>query len=259
MGIRFYRKNRPAPPDMWPISLADLMTTLMCFFVLILAIATIDKQKFQVVSENLADSLGVKPPPAPVQVQAQPPAQAQPQVQAPPGPPAPGEMKASIQPPAPATRSLFSLQADLARMAGGQDQALDVKLRPDSVSVDLKGAIFFLSGQAELTPKAQEILTALARPLIDSGHPLTVEGHTDNLPIHSPVFPSNWELSAARAASVARFLMAQGLPPQRVRVAGLADTRPVAPNTDRGGRDIPENQARNRRVTLIIHPTPGDR
>ena len=129
---------------------------------------------------------------------------------------------------------------------------MEVKLKPDAVTVDLKGAIFFQLGQAELTQKAQEILGRLAGPLKSSGHSLAVEGHTDNLPIHSPVFPSNWELSAARAAAVARYLISQGFPAEKMRVVGLADTRPVAPNTGPDGKDIPENQARNRRVTLLV-------
>ncbi len=236
MAIRNFKKKSHGAPDNWPISLADLMTTLMCFFVLILAIATVDQKKFAVVSENLADSLGVKPQAAP------------------PPPPPKSEVRAEVIPPPPAPpQSLFTLQADLARVTGRKDEAVDVKLRPDAVTVDLKGAIFFQLGQAELTPRAQEILAQLAGPLKASGHPLSVEGHTDNLPISSPAFPSNWELSAARAASVARYLISQGLPKERVRVVGLADTKPVAPNTDPLGRDIPENQARNRRVTLLIH------
>ncbi len=233
MSGRSFRRRPKGAPDNWPISLADLMTTLMCFFVLILAIATIDQKKFAVVSENLADSLGARPQAAP-----------------PPPPPPPSGVRMEAAPPPP--QSLFALQADLAKVTGRKEEAVEVKLKPDAVTVDLKGAIFFQLGQAELTQKAQEILGRLAGPLKSSGHALTVEGHTDNLPIHSPLFPSNWELSAARAAAVARHLISQGFPAEKMRVVGLADTRPVAPNTGPDGKDIPENQARNRRVTLLV-------
>jgi len=73
-----------------------------------------------------------------------------------------------------------------------------------------------------------------------------VEGHTDDLPIHTQRFPSNWELSAARAASVVRFFIQQGIPKERLQAVGLADTQPRAPNTS------PEDRAKNRRVVIQL-------
>ncbi len=81
---------------------------------------------------------------------------------------------------------------------------------------------------------------------------VTIEGHTDDAPISTAQFPSNWELSTARAAAVVRFFVEQGVSAQRLRAAGYADTRPLQPNRDAAGMEIPENQAQNRRVVIVL-------
>ena len=81
---------------------------------------------------------------------------------------------------------------------------------------------------------------------------ITVEGHTDDTPIHTAQFPSNWELSTARAAAVVHFLLDQGIPARKLRAAGYADTFPKLPNRDADGNPIPENQAQNRRVVIKL-------
>jgi chemotaxis protein MotB len=84
------------------------------------------------------------------------------------------------------------------------------------------------------------------------GFRIVVEGHTDNIPIYSRDFPSNWELSAARASTVVRLLESKGLPRTNLRPVGLAETEPISPNTDEQGASIPENQAKNRRIVVKI-------
>ena len=114
---------------------------------------------------------------------------------------------------------------------------------------------FFGSGSAALSDAGATILTKLLGTLLAprfAGYRITVEGHTDDAPISSTLFPSNWELSSARAASVVRFLVEHGIPARRLRAAGYADTRPLAPNRDAAGRPIPENQAKNRRVAVVL-------
>ena len=81
---------------------------------------------------------------------------------------------------------------------------------------------------------------------------VAIEGHTDDSPINTAQFPSNWELSTARAGAVARFCVEQGIPAQRLRAAGYADTRPLQPNRDKDGTALPENQAKNRRVVIEL-------
>ncbi len=106
--------------------------------------------------------------------------------------------------------------------------------------------ILFNSGSAHLKPAFKKILDALSGPLSRLPNLIEVDGHTDSVPIHTLTYPSNWELSAGRAGSVGRYLISQGLPAERLRVAGYADTRPVDLNTTVQGR------ARNRRVEIIV-------
>ncbi|MBT5495044.1 MAG: OmpA family protein [Alphaproteobacteria bacterium] len=83
---------------------------------------------------------------------------------------------------------------------------------------------------------------------------MDVEGHTDDVPIRTARFPSNWELSASRASSVVRYFIEQGIKPSRLKAAGYADTKPKLPNKDIFDEGIPENREKNRRVGLRLHP-----
>jgi len=107
--------------------------------------------------------------------------------------------------------------------------------------------LLFDRGSAELRPAAQEILKQVAEKIRPLNYPVRVEGHTCNLPIHTAQFPSNWELSTARATNVVRYLIAQGgFPAGRLSAAGYADVHPIAPNTTE------ESRMRNRRVDLVV-------
>ena len=119
----------------------------------------------------------------------------------------------------------------------------------------LSSAAFFASATATLSDPGQSILGNLLGRLQSpafAAYRITVEGHTDDAPISSAQFPSNWELSAARAAAVVRFFVEHGVAADRLRAAGYADTRPLAPNRDDAGNPIPENQAKNRRVAIEL-------
>ena len=114
---------------------------------------------------------------------------------------------------------------------------------------------FFSSGQAELSDEGQRILGDLTAKLTSRNYinySITVEGHTDDNPIHTPQFPSNWELSSARASAVVRFFIEHGIDPQRLRAAGYADVFPKVPNRDSHGNALPQNQAQNRRVIIKL-------
>jgi chemotaxis protein MotB len=109
--------------------------------------------------------------------------------------------------------------------------------------------ILFDSGRAEIKPEGRTVLTKVAAQLKkDRRHQIRVEGHTDNIPISTLQFPSNWELSCARAARVLRFLVEQGLPPERLSAVGLGAYRPIEDNGTREGR------ARNRRIEIVLVP-----
>lgn len=131
-----------------------------------------------------------------------------------------------------------------------------IERRGDRITtLQMSSAAFFDSGSAALNKSGRGILKDVAVNIKSDkyrGYEVTVEGHTDDGPIRTLQFPSNWELSTARAAAVVHFLLQQGIAAQRLRAAGYADTFPVAPNRDANGKTIPENQARNRRVVIKL-------
>jgi chemotaxis protein MotB len=107
--------------------------------------------------------------------------------------------------------------------------------------------LLFDSGSATLQPGADSLLDQVAQLLnLDKSHPITVEGHTDNQPIHNPQFPSNWELSTARATNVVRYLITRDVGAYRLGAVGYADLHPIASNATAAGR------AENRRVEIVL-------
>jgi chemotaxis protein MotB len=119
----------------------------------------------------------------------------------------------------------------------------------DGLVVSLREAGFFASGSATPKPEALRTLQTIATVLSRTRYDLRVEGHTDNIPIHNAQFDSNWELSTARATTIARLLLGMNaIRADRLSAAGYAEYHPVAPN------DSPDARARNRRVDLIVLP-----
>ncbi len=105
----------------------------------------------------------------------------------------------------------------------------------------------FDSGKADIYPEAKEVIKNIAALLVDEPNRISIEGHTDNTPINTPEFPSNWELSTKRATNVLKYLLEElKFDPKRLTAAGFGEWHPVAPN------DTPENKAKNRRVDLIV-------
>ena len=124
---------------------------------------------------------------------------------------------------------------------------IDVVSTAAEVNLVIKDDVLFAEGSTELTALGRSVLDAIAGMLKQNDYPVSVEGHTDNVPIHTTQFPSNWELSSFRATNVARYFIQSGVATQRLRAIGYADTRPIADNESESGR------ARNRRVSLVIH------
>lgn len=148
-----------------------------------------------------------------------------------------------------ATRTSRELAALLAREGLGRDAVVE---RVDRhVVVRLGDNILFALGQADLRPEGAALMARLAPSLARLNSFIRVEGHTDDLPIANLRFPSNWELSAGRAATVVRHLIAGGMPAGQLEAVGFADTRPVV----RGRSDTA--RARNRRVSFVILPPDG--
>lgn len=119
------------------------------------------------------------------------------------------------------------------------------------ITLRIDDNLLFDSGQALLTDQGREVLGRLREILVTFEGDISVEGHTDSIPIATPRFPSNWELSSGRATAVLRYLTELGLPGERLRAVGYAETRPLGSNATAEGR------AANRRVELLLHQEPA--
>lgn len=128
----------------------------------------------------------------------------------------------------------------------GLEETMTLDRGADRLIIRMKSAILFAEGQATLTPDAEKALAGLAPVLVRADSHLRVEGHTDDVPIRSQAFPSNWELSTARAISVTRYLEERGLSTARLSAAGYGQFHPLAPNSGAASR------ARNRRVEIVV-------
>jgi chemotaxis protein MotB len=170
---------------------------------------------------------------------------------------APHETMRDVQAAAEARR-----QANLTRIQNEVERALQplidkqqviVRRTPNWLEIEIRTDILFPSGVAQLSHPADAVLGKLAGILAPFGNPLRIEGYTDDKPINTTVYPSNWELSAARAASVARLFTEHGISPARLGIIGWGQFRPAADNTTAEGRN------RNRRVLVVVlsdHATP---
>ncbi|BBD08701.1 OmpA/MotB family protein [Desulfovibrio ferrophilus] len=225
--VKFKRTEREQG-GAWELSFADMMTLILCFFILMVTVSEVNREQYEVVAESLGEAMGTKAP-------------------EPEAPMIPAEWRQRL-------KSMEDVRHEITARTRHASDALSLEMRPNAVAVNLRGAVFFELGSAELTPTALEILADIAPPLMGIPYRMTVEGHTDNIPIKSSAFPSNWELSAARASAVARYFIDHGFPRDHVQVMGLADTRPKRPNMDIHGNAIAENQAQNRRIVILVEP-----
>ncbi len=132
------------------------------------------------------------------------------------------------------------------------DERVTVSQRAEGVHFEVRDTILFAPGSTELKAEGISLLSELARLFLEHPGIISVEGHTDDRPISTPRYPSNWELSSGRATVVTRHLVTNGLDPERLRAVGYADTRPLESNATEKGR------ARNRRVVLIVEIPEAD-
>lgn len=221
----------------WLITYLDVITLILVLMVVLLAFAGPGKGK---------DGQQAKADSAPTQASGPVPGAPYPSgsIVPPAVPPtSPEPLAVPAAPPLPKTLNglpLDQLGADV-----------EIIMTDDAVRFRISSEILFESGAAHLAAEGQPVLDRLI-PLLNSDPNLrlVVEGHTDNVPIQTERFPSNWELSTGRAAAVARYLIERGVAPQRVQASGFADTRPL------GSRDNPVDRVHNRRVELTMERTP---
>ena len=131
-----------------------------------------------------------------------------------------------------------------------QQGIINIRRHENWLEIEINTGILFYSGSATVSDEALDVLFKLANILAPQPNTIEVEGHTDNQPIHTSVYPSNWELSAARAATVVRMLSDYGVEPRRMQATGFGDNRPLVDNSTE------KNRARNRRVILVVNALP---
>jgi chemotaxis protein MotB len=218
------KKRKHEEDENWAISLSDMVMNLMCFFILLLAMSQVDQKKYAAVAESLGTALGAK--------QA-----AKPQEEVP-----TGDVRLPVDT---RQKDLAAIRMQLSQRISNLKDYAEVEQRADSVALSLKSAVLFDLGRADLRSKDQAMLDAVTAPLLDIPCRIVVQ---------SAQFPSNWELSAARASAVARYLIGKGFAKDRLQIVGYADTKPVVPNDSAKGDPLPDNQARNRRIVILVSP-----
>lgn len=242
------------------MTFADLMTLLMCFFVLLLAFSEMDVAKFKQLSGSMKEAFGVQ---SEIDVRTIPKGTSLIAQEFSPGKPEPTALNEVRQFTIDSNRNtLDALDRELKEIRETREHArrlrlaLKEEIEEGSVAirtegmkviVHIKEKASFDSGFADVKPDFMPVLQKIAGLLDSNSGDITISGHTDDVPIGNSQYRSNWDLSTARAVSVAHELLRKAdLLPERVTVTGHADTRPLASN------DTPENRANNRRVDIAI-------
>jgi chemotaxis protein MotB len=238
--------------ERWLVSYADFITLLFAFFVVMYSISSLNEGKYKVLSQTLIAAFTGQPTtPNPVQT-GQPFSSVPAAIDLPPVPKPPRPEVVQPGRGGPAAKEVQSTLEGVARqiqeLLASSIRKGDVRVRltPLGVVIDIHDTVLFESGQADLTPQAQQLLEQIAGVLQTVPYPIQVNGYTDDRPIHTAQFRSNWALSAARAVSVVEMFISQGVKPDQLVAAGYGQYHPVASNATAQGR------AANRRVSIVI-------
>jgi len=224
------RRRRSVPAhvshERWLVSYADFITLLFAFFTTMYAISTVDAQKMNKMVESMQTAFATTGVPATDSRL-----------------PRPGDDEAVAAAPAEAFEA--ALARELSATLGGD--LVDVMVDERGVVISIKEAGSFTTGSADLSPVARDVLGRLAASVRALPNTLRIEGHTDDVPIRSGRFASNWELSTARATAVVQYFVQEGgIAPDRLSAAGYGEFHGRVPN------DSEANRARNRRVDVIV-------
>jgi chemotaxis protein MotB len=249
------------PDERWLLTYADMITLLMALFIVMFAISSVNTSKFEALQKSLKEAFSGNVLPGGEAVIQQ-------------GGSEKGHQTPKVQPPVPAIQPLIQKEFDKQqeKRSGSSEGSEDEQFKKVKRDLDeyaeqnglkskleteitrrglvirlLTDGVLFDSGEAKIKPRAMPLLEKIGGLLqVDREHPINVEGHTDNVPIHSSQYPTNWELSTARASSVVRLLIADNAPADRLGAVGYAQLHPIASNSSAAGR------SRNRRVEIVL-------
>lgn len=230
--------------ERWLVSYADFITLLFAFFVVMYAISSVNEGKYRVLSDSLVSAfrnVTITPGGPVVVVAGRSPGETVKQVVVREDPKQSEARQQQRQKMRNVAKDIFAVLAPLVQQ--GKVRVLETSR---GVTIEINDSILFSPGQAQLEATSIKAMRAVADVLANTDFPITIEGHTDNIPIKTPLFPSNWELSAVRATTVLRLFVENGVAPAHLTAIGYGDTRPVESN------DTVEGRARNRRVSILI-------
>jgi chemotaxis protein MotB len=248
--------------ERWLVSFADMMTLLFALFMVLFSISSVNTSKLTALQKSLQDAFSgavlsggkaimeTGSQTSPKRAAAEPPLTSLTALTSPPASSVNPQTGSTAKKAAAEQEEFQALKRRIdsqARKAGLQGKVLTTVRRRGLVIEILTDKVFFDSGSAQLKPQASGILDKVA--VILSGelkHPIVVEGNTDSQPIGGSQYPSNWELSGARAAAVVRTFVGHGVNPRRVSFTGYGSTVPIATNSTAAGR------SKNRRVDVVL-------
>ncbi|MBI3444371.1 MAG: flagellar motor protein MotB [Magnetospirillum sp.] len=215
---KFHKENKEAAED-WLLSYADMITLLMAFFIILVSMSKIDKNKYEQVQTGMAKDIGNREVTKPLQ-----------------------DMKTEL----------------LGQVAGaGVDDSVDVGKDDKGIVLNLASGTMFKPGSAEIRPEILPLMKDITGTLNQKrflNYQVEIQGHTDDTQIKTPQYPSNWDLSAARALSTLKLFQELGIATSRMKIAAMAENAPRVPNRSDTGKAYPENQAINRRVEVHVYP-----
>lgn len=205
--------------EQWLITYADTITNLMALFLLMLSVSTVNMAAFEQIQSKLKKQFSGKDAPKPIE----------------------------------------QIQKQIEKIVKEKKLDHEVQVTSDGkgVIVEFASSAVFKLGKADLQPQIKPAFSAMASELQTKdyrNYTIEIEGHTDDQPIHTPEFPSNWELSSRRATNVVRFFIDEHVEKTRLKAAGYADIFPKVPNRDASGHPIAANQAKNRRIVVRLIP-----
>ncbi|MBR9970439.1 OmpA/MotB family protein [Magnetospirillum sulfuroxidans] len=216
----FQNKRSNEVDASWMETYGDMVTLLLCFFIMLASISKIDTVLFEKVQSGMTKEIGKQPPQRPIE-------------------------------------SMRKELADVVTAFQGGDEAADVGTDERGVVLNLDSGAMFAPGSADIkpgmVPLMKELVGTLAQPRFEN-YRLEIQGHTDNVPVKTATFASNFDLSSARALATMRALVSLGLSESKMIVAAYGQFSPRVPNTLEDGTPLPANQALNRRVAIHVYP-----